>query len=66
LIRDLLDTKIFWIKESGRPNWWANALGKRCELRMNDFPEEPLYTVKWGDESLDIDESPPNWSIPMP
>jgi hypothetical protein len=38
--------------------------GCKCELVMNNFPEEPLYSVRCNGESLDIDDSPAGWVIP--
>ena len=63
-IEDLLDAKIAWIKEVGLPRWRAFCAGEKCELTMNNFPEEALYTLKWRESSLDIDDSPTSWSIP--
>ena len=63
-IKDILNAQISWIKDIGRPRWWANYLGKRCELTMNNFPEEPMYTVRYGGESVNIDDAPSSWSIP--
>ncbi len=64
VIRKLLSEKISWIEKSGKAKWWASCLGKKCELTMNNFPEEPLYTVRCDGESMDIDDLPPNWSVP--
>jgi hypothetical protein len=60
----LLRTRIDWIKETGQPRWRAMHRGEKCELTMNDFPDEPLYTLKWRSERIDFDESPSGWSIP--
>lgn len=32
-------------------------------LKMNDFPEEPMYTVSDSFESIDFDDLPKNWKI---
>jgi hypothetical protein len=63
-INALLDARIAWIKEVGSPRWHAMYAGDRCELTMNDFPQEALYTLKWRGERVDLDDSPSNWSIP--
>jgi hypothetical protein len=60
---DLLRTKITWIKVAGRPVWYGSYLGRKCELTMNNFPEEPLYTLKWDGLSVDFDESPSVWVL---
>ena len=33
-------------------------------LRMNDFPDEPLFTIILGLQIIDIDDAPENWEIP--
>ncbi len=39
--------------------------GKRLQLRVNDFPEEPLYTlIVDGVEVVSFDDFPKNWSRP--
>jgi hypothetical protein len=63
-IQDLLKSQVEWIKEHGLPKWHAMVDGEECQLLLNDFPEEALYTLKWRESSLDVEESPPNWSIP--
>jgi hypothetical protein len=63
-INALLGARIAWIKEVGSPRWHATHAGEKCELTMNNFPQEALYTLKWRGESVDLDDSPSNWSIP--
>jgi len=63
-IGDLINGHIAWIKEAGVPRWRAMHRGEKCELTMNNFPEEALYTLKWRGESIDFDDSPSSWSIP--
>jgi len=62
-IEELLNAQITWLREEGQPRWKAMHNGKRCELTMNNFPEEPLYTVRCEGESLDIEDSPNGWVI---
>jgi hypothetical protein len=63
-IHNLLHARISWLKSSGQPKWKAMHNGQKCELVMNNFPEEPLYTLKCGNETLDLDDSPAGWIIP--
>jgi hypothetical protein len=63
-ITDLLSSEITWVKEAGFPRWFGRYNEEKCELNMNDFPTEPLYTVTWRGESLDFDDAPSKWSIP--
>ncbi len=62
-IQDLKAIKIRWSPAKGKTSWAASVLGEQCELRMNDFPDEPLYTVSWRDERFDIDDLPAHWLI---
>jgi hypothetical protein len=32
---------------------------------MNDFPDEPLYTVEVSGERFDFDDAPASWTIPF-
>lgn len=34
-----------------------------CFLRMNDFPEEPLWTLFFKGEQIDFDDKPIFWKI---
>lgn len=42
----------------------ATYRGQKCILVMNDFPDEPLYTLTYNNESVDFDDKPPCWFIP--
>ena len=55
-IRDLLSVRISWIKETGRPRWRASYDSDVCELTMNDFPDEPLYTLTWRGQVIDLND----------
>lgn len=60
--RELLLLPIHWRRISeGR--WCASVSGHECSLRMNDFPEEPLYTIVVHEQCLDIDDPPQGWRI---
>jgi hypothetical protein len=63
-IENLLDTEITWLEEVGAPGWVGLSNGEKCKLKMNDFPEEALYTLAWKGLSLDFDETPPKWVFP--
>lgn len=63
-IRELLSMSLSWIKEAGRPQWRAMHDGEKYELRMNNFPDESLYTLTRRGESVDFDDTPEGWSIP--
>jgi hypothetical protein len=63
-INDLLGVVIVWAKHPATPTWLATVDGEVCTLTMNDFPDEPLYTLKWRNGSIDLDGAPASWSIP--
>lgn len=62
-IAKLLSLPIIWQKSSP-VSWVAKIDGVECEIRMNDFPDEPLYTLSFQGQSLDIDDVPTKWKIP--
>jgi hypothetical protein len=60
--KDLLMLPVRWLRV--RDGYWsATVNGHDCSLRMNDFPDEPLYTVAVEGVSIDIDDAPLMWSI---
>jgi hypothetical protein len=63
-IDDLLATEITWQKTAGKAEWSATVGGEDCRLKMNNFPAEPLYTLSWRGESLDLDDAPKRWRMP--
>ena len=61
-----INQKALW-KETNNPKYpfEANIKGKHWRLRINDFPEQHLYTFFVNDlEIFDIDDPPPTWIIP--
>ena len=59
---ELLSLPVVW--EKVRDGLWtARVRDTECLLRMNNFPEEPLYTVTAGVSSVDIDDAPAGWTI---
>lgn len=58
----LLLTSIAWQKISPG-KWTARVNAVEYTLRMNDFPDEPLYTVSSKRLSLTIDDAPKQWKI---
>lgn len=37
--------------------------GKSVKLRMNDFPDFPMWTLMYGAQSMDFDDAPKHWKI---
>ncbi len=59
-----LNTEVDW-RESGNPERpWRAAVGRmQWELQVNDFPDEPLYTLLVGNTAIgDFDDWPPLWT----
>lgn len=64
--RELLNAEIAW-KKGRNPvfPYVVNFEGVNCIIRINDFPEEALYTLIIEDgETLDFDEWPAHWDRP--
>ena len=55
---------IAWREEvPGGVEFFSYVNGELCQLTMNDFPDEPLYTLRWREEELDIDDPPLGWTF---
>ena len=63
-ITDLFKIRIFWEKQFGHPVWTTMIDDTKCLLKMNNFPEEPMYSILWKDQQLDFDDAPYLWVIP--
>jgi len=60
--KELLLLPVRWRKvNDGR--WDAQVNEHQCTLMMNNFPEEPLYTVSVDGRLLDLDDAPGQWVI---
>ncbi len=64
-IEDLLHISIEWRQLAPEPRWVGQVGGEVCTLVVNDFPAEPLHTGTWRVQSLDLDDAPAGWSIPL-
>ena len=64
-IEHLLEVPISWLRDTeARGAWMARVGPDVCRLRMNDFPEKPLYSLTWSGASLELDDPPAAWKIP--
>ncbi|MEK7834103.1 MAG: hypothetical protein AAB401_23650 [Acidobacteriota bacterium] len=62
-VKDYLDLKVVW-KKSDDPEfpYFAEIEEERCLIRLNDFPDEHLYTLLAnGIAVADFDDWPANW-----
>jgi len=64
-IHQLLAKSISWNTEvGGGVEFFAYVEGDLCPLTMNDFPGKPLYTLRWKDSSIDLNDRPFVWHFP--
>lgn len=64
-IEQVMSEDVFWQKVSPEGvEYVATVKGRVCRLRMNDFPEEPLFTLIVGDAERNLDDRPKSWHFP--
>jgi hypothetical protein len=65
LIVQLQRSSVEWVSIPDSP-YVFNALfhGTSVALRLNDFPDEPLYTLIFDGTETDLDEFPSSWTLP--
>ena len=54
---------ILWVKKKNTVFYEAEVEGKQIYLRLNDFPEEPMYTLIVDKEKKDLDDLPSCWKL---
>ena len=65
-IKNLLKKNIKWKNHPDkkvRRFFYCEIEGRLILLRMNNFPDEVLYTVINGLEIIDIEDKPENWEL---
>lgn len=63
-LQSLQNTELTWIGSRHDPTFYDAVFeGEHVQLRINDFPDEPPYTVFFRDQAIDIEESPRNWHL---
>lgn len=65
-LKDLFTEPLHW--SANLPNtlhyWYCDSYPVSiCWLRMNDFPDQPFWTLYFNGECLDFDDDPENWVI---
>jgi len=64
VLKDIQETKITWVASKDNPATFEAVFnGEQVRLRINDFPDEPLYTLFIRDEAIDIEERPRVWHL---
>lgn len=65
-IDKLIEQSIRWIKHPTNLRYYYTVLDSDVVLlRLNDFPDEPLLTLIYGLDILDIEEVPQKWEVPF-
>jgi len=64
-VKNLVKQKIGWRRDpENLQMFYSPELDrKNYKLRMNDFPEEPLWTLFCDGVEIDIEETPSRWEI---
>ena len=61
----LLDIRIEWRRIINNIRYcYAHQDGRLLLLRMNNFPDEPMFTLIDGIDIFDIDDLPEKWIYP--
>ena len=62
----LINTSIYWQKiPSNERYFYMKDNGKIVLLRINNFPDEPLYTLINGIDIIDIEDKPSGWRLEL-
>ena len=65
LHQEIKETNIDWVQsEKSKYVFQATVDGEKVELRLNDFPDEPLCTIIRGEDEIDIHEFSEKWTLP--
>lgn len=65
-VANLIGQSINWIKHPTNLRYYYIVLnGDVALLRLNNFPEEPLLTLIFGLEIIDIEDVPEKWKVPF-
>lgn len=62
-LEGLFHKKVVWIRDENRKGWVFVENGNEFFLKLNDFPDEVMHTVSFGDKSINIDDLPKKWKI---
>jgi hypothetical protein len=62
----LLTVKIIWKRHSSNERYFYHYEGEKLILlRVNNFPDEPLYTLINGLDILDMEDKPNDWILEL-
>jgi hypothetical protein len=61
---ELISSTVFWKKHPDIGYYYYNEeYDKLILLRMNNFPEEPLFTLINGLDITDLEDKPTGWNL---
>lgn len=60
---ELVRCVIQWRRDATSGGWAASMDGEAYSLQMNDYPDEPLYTVRWRKEAKNLEDLPQGWIV---
>jgi len=64
-VEQLQLAKMNWLSTERNPYVFQGVFqGQSVQLRLNDFPEEPLCTVIAGGTETDLHAFPKTWTLP--
>jgi len=64
-VKELLKRKIDWQKTSDNAYQFVCTIEEQIfQLRLNDFPEEPLCTIIWNGGEQNLDNIGKEWTLP--
>lgn len=62
---NLLKMEIKWTSHPSNPRYYYSKINQHLVLlRINNFPDESMYSLINGLDILDFDDSPSQWQIP--
>jgi hypothetical protein len=65
IIDKLLNATIDWEKSRDIAFVFVAVFeGTSLRLRLNDFPDEPVCTIFFGTEKMDLEDIPRSWTLP--
>ncbi len=64
-LKDLFSEYLIWEPAQNRECYYVTKAYDEnlCWLRMNDFPEEPLWTLSFNSVEVDFDDQPEIWTF---
>ncbi len=65
IINDLLKQKLSWTPDLSTERCFETSDydKQQCYLQMNNFPDEPMWTLVFKGESINFDDAPAAWQI---